>query len=180
MKSKSIVYMVVAVMVLLVGVPVAEACGLFGGRMAQRRAEGRGLFQRLASPANGCGGSMAARVNYGCAGSAGYTVQSYGCAGSQAVQVQSYEEYECIPCEQVQGSSGPDLGSEAWSRQMAYTGRFIHDRSYNGRENIAKGVSTPEQAVRIWRTSPGHRRNLPYLSDIKCVQGPFGTYCTGR
>lgn len=154
--------MIVAVMVLLVGVPVAEACGLFGGRMAQRRAEGRGLFQRLASPANGCGGSMAARVNY--------QVHSYGCAGSQAVQ--SYQEYE--------GQSGPDLGSEAWSRQMAYTGRFIHDRSYNGRENIARGVSTPEQAVRIWRTSPGHRRNLPYLSDIKCVQGPFGTYCTGR
>jgi len=67
-------------------------------------------------------------------------------------------------------------GSLQFAQQLAREGRMYHDSSYIGYENVASGASSPADAVRMWMNSPGHRRNMPYITDIQCVNG----FCVGR
>jgi hypothetical protein len=67
-------------------------------------------------------------------------------------------------------------GSLQFAQQLAREGRMYHDSSYIGYENVASGASSPEDAVRMWQNSPPHRRNLPFITDIQCVNG----FCVGR
>lgn len=67
-------------------------------------------------------------------------------------------------------------GSAEFAAKLASEGRMYHDRSYIGYENVSSGTSSPEDAVRMWQNSPPHRRNLPFITDIQCVNG----FCVGR
>lgn len=67
-------------------------------------------------------------------------------------------------------------GSLQFAQQLAREGRMYHDSSYIGYENVASGASSPADAVRMWMNSPPHRRNMPYITDIQCVNG----FCVGR
>jgi len=67
-------------------------------------------------------------------------------------------------------------GSLQFAQKLAREGRMYHDSSYIGYENVASGASSPADAVRMWMNSPGHRRNMPYITDIQCVNG----FCVGR
>jgi len=68
-----------------------------------------------------------------------------------------------------------DNSAEKHARHMSLVGRMAHDGIGDGDpgeraraegwrrgwgENVAKGQSTPEQVVREWMASPGHRRNI--------------------
>lgn len=79
--------------------------------------------------------------------------------------------------------------AESHARDLARTGRFSHvgrDGSSVGdrvrregygfcfvAENIAKGQGTPEEVLRGWMASPGHRRNLldPRAAQFGLVRG---------
>jgi hypothetical protein len=84
---------------------------------------------------------------------------------------------QCTPIRSsVQAVAHSAKGSIEFATRLAREGRMYHDRSYIGYENVASGASSPEDAVRMWMRSPGHRRNMPYITDIQCVNG----YCVGR
>ena len=84
---------------------------------------------------------------------------------------------QCTPIRTVIGAAAHSAkGSLEFATRLAREGRMYHDRSYIGYENVASGASSPEDAVRMWMNSPGHRRNMPYITDIQCVNG----YCVGR
>ncbi len=83
----------------------------------------------------------------------------------------------CTPVRNVIGAVAQSAkGSLQFAQQLASEGRMYHDRSYIGYENVASGASSPEDAVRMWQNSPPHRRNLPFITDIQCVNG----FCVGR
>jgi uncharacterized protein YkwD len=46
-----------------------------------------------------------------------------------------------------------------WSNNQASRGRMYHSRMGHG-ENVAYGQRTPQEVMRAWMTSPGHRRNI--------------------
>jgi hypothetical protein len=84
---------------------------------------------------------------------------------------------QCTPIRSsVQAVAHSAKGSLEFATRLATEGRMYHDRSYIGYENVASGASSPEDAVRMWMNSPGHRRNMPYITDIQCVNG----FCVGR
>ena len=87
----------------------------------------------------------------------------------------------CTPVRNVVGAAVQTVaqsakGSLQFAQQLAREGRMYHDRSYVGYENVASGASSPADAIRMWQNSPPHRRNLPYITDIQCVNG----FCVGR
>lgn len=87
----------------------------------------------------------------------------------------------CTPVRNVVGAAVQAVaqsakGSLQFAQQLAREGRMYHDSSYIGYENVASGASSPADAVRMWMNSPGHRRNMPYITDIQCVNG----FCVGR
>jgi uncharacterized protein YkwD len=49
--------------------------------------------------------------------------------------------------------------SRNWSRVQANS-RMHHSRGSGYGENVAFGQDTPEEVMRAWMTSPGHRRNI--------------------
>lgn len=46
-----------------------------------------------------------------------------------------------------------------WSEVQASRGRMYHSRMGYA-ENVAYGQTTPQEVVRTWMNSPGHRRNI--------------------
>jgi uncharacterized protein YkwD len=51
------------------------------------------------------------------------------------------------------------LDGQNWSKNQASRGRMYHSRMGHG-ENVAYGQRTPQEVMRAWMTSPGHRRNI--------------------
>jgi uncharacterized protein YkwD len=63
----------------------------------------------------------------------------------------------------------PDRYAERWARHLARTGRFYHQdvtrmfdcpRVNRVGENLIRGRVSPKRAVRMWKRSEPHRRNL--------------------
>ena len=71
-----------------------------------------------------------------------------------------------------------DRGTAAYAASMQRSRVFQHDRAYRGVEVIfwSSGPATPEQAMAVWRNSPGHAALLPRVRVVRCV----GNYCVGR
>lgn len=76
------------------------------------------------------------------------------------------------------GQCGTDLGTAAYAASMQRSRVFRHDPAYRGVEVIfwSSGTATPEQAMAVWRRSPGHAALLPRVRVVRCV----GNYCVGR
>ncbi len=49
--------------------------------------------------------------------------------------------------------------ARSWSEVQASRGRMYHSRMGYA-ENVAYGQTTPQEVVRTWMNSPGHRRNI--------------------
>jgi uncharacterized protein YkwD len=58
-------------------------------------------------------------------------------------------------------SVNPKMMADArqWSEVQASRGRMYHSRMGYA-ENVAYGQTTPQEVVRTWMNSPGHRRNI--------------------
>jgi hypothetical protein len=167
-------------------------------RVGQRIAARGGILSKIMNPRASCGSAAS------CAGSAAsFSVASCGgksvvvesCAGSAAaltsapvsapmstpepvyMSAPDCSSGQCTPIRTVIGAAAHSAkGSLEFATRLAREGRMYHDRSYIGYENVASGASSPEDAVRMWMNSPGHRRNMPYITDIQCVNG----FCVGR
>lgn len=69
----------------------------------------------------------------------------------------------------------------AFANRLARSGALFHDPGAS-RENVFYSSSTafPRlQARAAWRSSPGHRANLPMLG-LRVARGPSGVYVVGR
>ena len=59
-----------------------------------------------------------------------------------------------------------DAQAQAWAEELSRTNSFRHSGA-NVYENIAFIPHSPEAAFELWRTSPGHNRNM--LSNARAV-----------
>ena len=59
-----------------------------------------------------------------------------------------------------------DAQAQAWAEELSRTNSFRHSGA-NVYENIAFSSHSPEAAFELWRTSPGHNRNM--LSNARAV-----------
>jgi uncharacterized protein YkwD len=59
------------------------------------------------------------------------------------------------------------VDARSWSNTQASRSRMYHSKM-GYRENVAMGQRTPNEVVRVWMNSPGHRRNImsPSISTI--------------
>lgn len=76
------------------------------------------------------------------------------------------------------GACQADRGAMAYAASMQRSRVFRHDPAYRGVEVIfwSSGQATREQAMAVWRRSPGHAALLPRVRFIACN----GNYCVGR
>lgn len=151
-------------------------------RVGARIAARGGIIAKITSARASCGSSAAA--------SCGSSVVA-SCSAPAAIPVSAPEPVsapvylsapdcssgQCTPIRTVVGAVAQSAkGSLEFATRLAREGRMYHDRSYIGYENVASGASSPADAVRMWMKSPPHRRNMPYITDIQCVNG----FCVGR
>ena len=182
------------VMVAMFAILVASALPSYAWqprtRIGQRIAARGGIIAKITGARASCGSSAAASASFGVASCGGRSV-SLSCTGSVSVPASAPEPVsapvylsapdcssgQCTPVRTtVSVVAQSAKGSLEFATRLAREGRMYHDRSYIGYENVASGASSPEDAVRMWMNSPGHRRNMPYITDIQCVNG----YCVGR
>jgi hypothetical protein len=162
-------------------------------RVGQRIAARGGILSKIMNPRASCGSA----ASFGVASCGGRSVVVESCAGSAVaptsvpvsapapmstpepvyMSAPDCSSGQCTPIRTVIGAAAHSAkGSLEFATRLAREGRMYHDRSYIGYENVASGASSPEDAVRMWMNSPGHRRNMPYITDIQCVNG----FCVGR
>ena len=173
-------YKIVGVMVAMFAILVASALPSYAWqprtRMGQRIAARGGIIAKITGVRASCGSSAASVAS--CSAPAAIPV----CA-PEPVSAPVYlsapdcSSGQCTPVRTtVSVVAQSAKGSLEFATRLAREGRMYHDRSYIGYENVASGASSPEDAVRMWMNSPGHRRNMPYITDIQCVNG----FCVGR
>jgi hypothetical protein len=134
----------------------------------------------MMAPRASCGASFSVAT---CGSAVAAPTAAPSCSGSMATPSCSGNAASCSGSTASYVGSAPTpvyvsspKGSAEFAAQLASEGRMYHDRSYIGYENVASGASSPEDAVRMWQKSPPHRRNMPYITDIQCVNG----FCVGR
>ena len=187
----SIKYM--GVMVAMFAILVASALPSYAWqprtRIGQRIAARGGIIAKITGARSGAAASCAGSFSVASCGSAVRSTAS--CSAPAAIPVSAPEPVsapvylsapdcssgQCTPVRTtVSVVAQSAKGSLEFATRLAREGRMYHDRSYIGYENVASGASSPEDAVRMWMNSPGHRRNMPYITDIQCVNG----FCVGR
>jgi len=205
MKTYKIVGVMVAMFAILVASAIPSYAWQPRTRIGERIQARGGILSKIMTPRASCGSSATASCAGSTAkftvSSCGGSVASCGGRSAAAPATVVTESaptpiYLSVPTSEPVFMSAPDCangyctpirtvvgavassakGSLQFAQQLAREGRMYHDRSYIGYENVASGASSPEDAVRMWMKSPPHRRNMPFITDIQCVNG----FCVGR
>lgn len=202
MKSYKIVGVMVAMFAILVASAIPSYAWQPRTRLGERIQARGGILSKIGAVRASCGSSAAAKFTVSSCGGTAASCSGRSAAPSCAASVPTtasaptpvylavptaiYMESPvptdcangyCTPVRNVVGAVAQSAkGSLQFAQQLASQGRLYHDRSYIGYENVASGASSPADAIRMWQKSPPHRRNLPYITDIQCVNG----FCVGR